>query len=208
MARVEAVTDRAPDDDTLFHDIAQIAARGEVSADTIKPETRLFSDLGLDGDDAGAVIGAFVDRFNPDMTDFHWLRYFGDEGFDPLQPVLAAIVATVSSSFRGKWRAAREAEREITIAHLVRVAREKHWIHPDAAERLPPPSAITLGIGLIAFATVSAFAIAGLVILLTLPSRFPDDALIQGLVVIAFVLFPFFTIHSAWSNIERKLASA
>lgn len=105
------------------------------SAD-VHPESRLFTDLGMDGDDASEFLQAFSQRFDIDWTGFHWLRYFGDEGIDVFAPVFSVVAQSLSANFRQRWKAAREAEREITVAHLARVAEAKRWIEPpDAARR-------------------------------------------------------------------------
>jgi acyl carrier protein len=50
----------------------------------IKPESRLFQDLGTDGQDADELMAAFRDQFGVDFTNFVFERHFGPEwSFNP-----------------------------------------------------------------------------------------------------------------------------
>ncbi len=54
-------------------------------------QTTLNYELGVDGDDADEVMGAFFERFQIAPGDYDWARYFGEEGFNPFS-VLVAIL--------------------------------------------------------------------------------------------------------------------
>ncbi len=47
--------------------------------DKIKPESRFFHDLGVDGIDGEDLLAAFHDEFNIDCCDFVFDRHFGPE---------------------------------------------------------------------------------------------------------------------------------
>jgi len=50
----------------------------------LKPETRLFQDLGVDGMDADNLLAKFRDEFNVDFTNFVFDKHFGPEaGWNP-----------------------------------------------------------------------------------------------------------------------------
>lgn len=104
--------------------------------DRLTPQTRLARDLGLDGDEAGEFMDAFATKFDVDMEGFYWLRYFGDEGWNMLTPATTLVARALSPAFRRRWRAAQEAEREITLAHLTEVVEAGRWVHPGT-EHLP-----------------------------------------------------------------------
>ena len=50
-----------------------------IAPDKLTRSTRLFHDLGIDGDDAVELIESFSDRFSVDIADFEFSRYFGEE---------------------------------------------------------------------------------------------------------------------------------
>jgi LPS sulfotransferase NodH len=50
---------------------------------TLTRQTRLNYDLGVDGDDADAVMNAFFIQFEVAHGDYDWVRYFGMEGLNP-----------------------------------------------------------------------------------------------------------------------------
>ncbi|HRO04831.1 MAG TPA: DUF1493 family protein, partial [Terricaulis sp.] len=167
------------------------------------------SDLGLDGDPAGAFMQAFKERFAVDMESFIWLRYFGDEGWDMLKPLIVAL-ARLDAGFDQRWRAALAEEREITLSHLVDVAQAKSWIHPGPAHaplRKPSRLAALLvsaaAIGVAVFAVLYAVAVYGLAI-----GALGEVSWVTAAALIAAAAFPTLLIRSAWSNIQRKLASA
>jgi hypothetical protein len=50
-----------------------------VSSSRLRPNTRLFHDLGVDGDDGPEFIDAFARRFGVDLTGFDPSLHFGPE---------------------------------------------------------------------------------------------------------------------------------
>lgn len=54
-------------------------------------QTTLNYDLGVDGDDADEVMSTFFERFQIEPGDYHWARYFGEEGFNPFSVLLALL---------------------------------------------------------------------------------------------------------------------
>lgn len=50
----------------------------------LEPETTLFGDLGVDGDDARDLLRAFARTFDVDLGAVPFHRHFGPEGFTPL----------------------------------------------------------------------------------------------------------------------------
>ena len=53
-----------------------------VKRETLTPETSLFDDLGVDGDDFFELADAFAHRFNVDMSGYRWFFHHGEEGFN------------------------------------------------------------------------------------------------------------------------------
>lgn len=56
-----------------------VAARSGQRLELIKSDSRLFHDLGIDGDDAEELLVAFGERFNLPINDFPFAQYFGSE---------------------------------------------------------------------------------------------------------------------------------
>lgn len=54
-----------------------------IEAPKISRASRLLEDLGVDGDDAVELLGAFERRFSPDLDSLgrNWSRHFGPEGW-------------------------------------------------------------------------------------------------------------------------------
>lgn len=178
--------------------------------DKLTPETSLHGDLGLDGDTAAGFMAAFTNKFGVDMGGFYWLRYFSDEGFDPLAPVLIAAARRASPQFNRRFRAALAEEREITLGHLAEIAEAKRWAHPGpvhALARKPRPLAgffVVLGaLGVLTFCGVGAIALYGLVV-----GAWGEINLASAAAVVAAAALPIFWLWSSCRNIQRKLASA
>jgi acyl carrier protein len=193
----------------LFGEIAALAAKhGETSADTITPQTRLAGDLGLDGDDAHEFVAAFSEHYGVDFDGFVWLRYFGDEGWDFLRPTLVAAAKALSPAFARRWRAAQDAEREVTIAHLVEVAQAKRWRHPGPEHAVARrPSAFATLLGAAMSLPILALGAFGLIALYGLATGAVAARLLQGAVVVLMAAMPFYFGWVSWRNIQRKLAS-
>ncbi len=200
--------------DDLLPDILALARRF-AEKDSVGPDSRLFSDLGLDGDDAYEFMVAFAAKYKVDLSEFHWLHYFGDEGIDPFKPVVETIARLVNPSIRRRWRAASEAEREITIEHLARVAAEGRWIEP-ATRRVAakfnafgflffgiivPPAVLMLFVWPLMLAWILADAISS--------GNFSIIAEEPGFVggLGLATLFMTLLLWASWRNLQRKLAS-
>lgn len=95
--------------------------------DRIGPRSRLFGDLGVDGDDARELMAAFASRFNVGLLAFEFGRHFGNEGIWPHQyPIMI-------------WRAFRRLRGcdpheiagfdPITVEDLVRAVEAGRWNH-------------------------------------------------------------------------------
>jgi hypothetical protein len=193
-----------------FAEIAALAKRRAVAAvDEIHASTRLLSDLGLDGNDADPFIEEFAKTYDVDMTSFQWLRYFGDEGFDLLSPALVMTARFFSPAFARKWDAAREAEREITIAHLVHVAETRAWSHPGAEDRVQSDYTIMNIISvLMALALVLLVATGALACYGYLTGEIGSVNILTLAGLLGMALFPVMLAISSWRNIQRKLATA
>jgi len=195
--------------DDVLAEIIELA-RCQTGATTITANTRLYSDLGMTGDDAQEFMTAFAVKYDVDMSEFVWLRYFDDEGSDMMAPAIALITSVLSPSFAVRWQAARDAEREITIAHLVEVAHERAWRDPgDAFESKRNPNVLTLIFSALAV-VVSAFFMLGSAIVLyaLLAGELGETNLLVAFGVIATgLVFPGLA-YASWRNIQRKLASA
>ena len=85
--------------------IAQYCA---IAPESIKPDSTLFADLGIAGDDGVEFILEFSRRFGVDICGMNVGEYFGDEGF--------------SLAF---WRSRRLVP--IAVEELVAAARSKRW---------------------------------------------------------------------------------
>lgn len=197
----------------ILAEIIVLAVRHSETAN-VNGESRLAADLQLDGDDASEFLDAFSERFDIDWTGFHWLRYFGDEGFDPLQPTLAVAASILSPNFRRRWRRARNEEREITISHLCRVAEAGHWIE-SPLRRTRDKNNLKSTLAQIVLTALAALAVIVSAATLTL-FGFVSFAIVRGdkvpssfaAILTALAATKALLLWSSWNNINRKLASA
>ena len=144
--------------DALLAEIIDQAKR-HTGAKTVTAETRLYADLGMTGDDAERFLQAFAANYDIDMSALEWQRYFENEPTmaDMLMPALVFGASVLSPTFAVRWQSAREAEREITIAHLAEVASTKVWREPDAGfRRAPKSNALTLIFSALALLTMGS----------------------------------------------------
>lgn len=100
----------------LLHDFTGVAPA------RIHGDTTLQEDLGLEGDDAGDLMAAYAERFNVDLRDFEFERYFDVEGaFNPIRFLVLRLFRPgrlrrppirvsqlVAAAEAGRWRDARE----------------------------------------------------------------------------------------------------
>ena len=196
-------------DEAVLAEIIELA-RSQAGAKTITANTRLYADLGMTGDDAQEFMTAFAVKYDVDMGEFVWLRYFDDEGSDMMARAIALAASILSPSFAVRWQAAYDAEREITIAHLAKVAGERKWREPsDAFKRKPDPRVLTLIFSVLSV-LVSAFFVFGSAVVLyaLLAGDLGNNNLLVVFGVIATgLVFPWLA-YASWRNIQRKLASA
>jgi acyl carrier protein len=62
-----------------------LAAELGIKANRIRADTRLFHDLGCDGDDAVELVEHFTRTFDVTLTNFSFARHFGSEAaYNPL----------------------------------------------------------------------------------------------------------------------------
>lgn len=179
-------------------------------ATEVSENSRLYADLGLTGDDARAFIETFAAKYDIDMGALVWLRYFDDEGSDMMGPALALAASVLSPHFAVRWQAARDAEREITIAHLVDVAQLGAWRDPgDASKRVRGPMVLTLIFSTLSVLVSAFFVLGSAAVLYTLlAGNLGQKSLVVTLGVIATgLVFPALA-YASWRAIERKLASA
>lgn len=198
-------------DDTLLAEIIELA-KAHTGAKAVGSDTRLYADLGMTGDDAQAFMLAFAVKYDVDLGDLIWLRYFDDESSmaDLLEPALAMTASLISPSFAARWDAAQDAEREVTIAHLADVARAKAWRHPgDAFKRPPVQSPMMLAFSAISALAMAFFVAAGGVVAFTLiTGEIGQQNPLPLIGVIAMSVVPIFFAYTSWRAVERKLASA
>lgn len=187
--------------------------KSHTGAKTVMAETRLYADLGMTGDDAERFLQAFAIRYDVDMGSLEWQRYFENEPTmaDMLMPALALGASLLSPAFAVRWQSAREAEREITIAHLAEVASTKVWREPDAAfRRAPKSNGLTLIFSALALLTMAFFAAIGVAVISAFLSGGLGERRVLVLIGIATtgVLLPIYLCYASWRQIQRKLASA
>lgn len=68
---------------TIEAEVIELVARhGGLSPEKVSTTSRLFHDLGFDGDDAVELFEAFQERFDVELTPLyeHWSSHFGPEG--------------------------------------------------------------------------------------------------------------------------------
>ncbi len=195
--------------DALLAEIMETAAH--YSGGAVTADTRLYSDLGMTGDDAAAFIAAFANKYAVEMSGFVWLRYFDDEGADMMGPAIVLGASVLSPAFAVRWQAARDAEREITMAHLAEVARARVWHDPDETfRRKPKLSPLTLAFSAAALLAMAFFFVTGVIVTHGLLTGAMGDTRVVTLIGVAAVgvLLPAFLAFASWRQIQRKLASA
>jgi acyl carrier protein len=83
-----------------------------IRASKISLNSRLFHDLGIDGEDAMDLIAAFSKSFGVDVSNFQYSEYFGDEGFCLLSE-LAELVKMILN------RRTTADKKELTVEMLI-----------------------------------------------------------------------------------------
>ncbi len=95
--------------------ISFVAEERAESAERVSLTTRLFEDLGLDGDDAVEFFEKYQGEFDVDLSSMEWDRHFGPEGCNPF--ALLFVVLGMGS----------KNQRPVTVQHLVDFARAGRW---------------------------------------------------------------------------------
>jgi acyl carrier protein len=113
--------------------------RGLVSGQTGVPEseitleTRLYEDLGMDGDDGDEFLAAFADEFGLDIGGVAPLNYFNDESALSEYSMMIPAIAVVSRRFRAHARRCVRGVRALSVRNLVASAQARRWIRPQVA---------------------------------------------------------------------------
>lgn len=94
-------------------------------------ETRLFADLGVDGDDGHELLDSFAARFSVDMTGTDSFCYFDDEPPKVMFSELTWLIALLNDRFRAYVDQCLSARKEITIGDLYVSARLRRWDFPE-----------------------------------------------------------------------------
>jgi acyl carrier protein len=94
---------------------AAIADEVRCPLSQLSPQTDLFQDLGVDGDDAHDLLLRLSQEFEINLENLQFDRHFGPEGTN--------LFAVLLPSF---WRWRRE-RLPVTIADLVEAARTHNW---------------------------------------------------------------------------------
>lgn len=93
-----------------------------IPKERLTPETTLFGDLGVDGDDGSELLRDFGREFSVDMAGCDLRRHFGPEGLPLWAPLYWLILA-----FREGTPEQRARLEPITIADLARRAAAGRW---------------------------------------------------------------------------------
>lgn len=199
-------------DDKVLAEIIELA-RNQTGAKTITANTRLYADLGMTGDDAQEFMTAFAVKYDVDMESLVWLRYFENESSmtDMLEPTMAMVISILNPSFALRWQAAEDAEREITVGHLVEIARERKWRDPsEAFQRQQKMSVVGLIFSAAATLVSAFFLLLGVMVIYGLLAGQLGDQKVLTLVGVAAVtiFFPLYAAYATWRQISAKLASA
>jgi acyl carrier protein len=112
---------------------ALVSGQSGVPASEITLETRLFEDLGMDGDDGAEFLAAFGDEFGVDIRGLAPNNYFNDESSFTGYSLMIPVIAFLSPAFRARVERASRGLRALSVRDLVASARARRWIVPPAA---------------------------------------------------------------------------
>ncbi|MBX3430624.1 MAG: DUF1493 family protein [Hyphomonadaceae bacterium] len=198
-------------DDIPLGEIIDLA-KNRTGRQQVTPDTRLYADLGMTGEDAREFLLALAAKYDIDLERLIWLRYFDDEPSisDLMEPAITLGASVLSPDFAIRWQAARKVEREITIAHLADVARAKVWTDPgDAFRRARGYSPLVIALSAASVLLMAFFVLLGAIVAYAIITGQLGEVNVVALVgVIAVSVLPFFFAFTSWRSIERKLASA
>ncbi|MBM3116141.1 acyl carrier protein [Jeongeupia naejangsanensis] len=107
---------------------AFIATFTGCTRESVQPESTLFGDLGIDGDDAVEFFESFSKKFEIDITGFNFQHHFGTEGSGAL-----AAFNWIKMLFRTGSPEDKACIEAITIENLVLAAERKTWRNLDSS---------------------------------------------------------------------------
>lgn len=81
--------------------------------------SRLFEDLGLEGDDALEFMDSYFEKFKVDSADFQFGDYFGPEGFD----LIGLLINLIFDFLRGN----SQSLKPLRISDLINSAQQGMW---------------------------------------------------------------------------------
>ncbi|MCH7569643.1 MAG: DUF1493 family protein, partial [Deltaproteobacteria bacterium] len=110
-----------------------VSGQSGVPETEITLETRLFEDLGMDGDDGAELLAAFGDEFGVDIRGLAPNNYFNDETTFTGYSLMIPVIAFLSPAFRAWVERASRGLRALSVRDLVASARARCWIAPQAA---------------------------------------------------------------------------
>ena len=109
--------------DSLFEQVARFVAEFTRSSKRLDPNTTLFGDLGVDGDDGSELLAEFSGKFNVDMHNCKVDQHFGPEEFSLWAPIYWFILV-----FRDGTPEQNARLKPIRISDLVNSAKSGRWI--------------------------------------------------------------------------------
>ncbi len=105
--------------ENVEHDVFKfLSIAFAVELDTIKPDSDIVNDWGIEGDEAFEILETFSEQFNVDMSDFDFNKYFF-----PKEKNFSAFLAMWWRVLSGK----RSREKQLLVQDLVRAAKNKKW---------------------------------------------------------------------------------
>lgn len=120
--------------------VALVAEFTGCPVERIKPQTTLFGDLGIDGDDGDEILTVFMKRFEVDMSSCRPV-HFGPEGFPPWTPLYWLVLLWRARVEKQSTPESRARLVPITIQDLFDSAKAKRWtISYDPNGYRPPPA--------------------------------------------------------------------
>ncbi len=110
-----------------------VSGQSGVPEAEITLETRLFEDLGMDGDDGADLLAAFGDEFGVDIRGLAPNNYFNDETTFTGYSLMIPVITFLSPTFRAWVERASRGLRALSVRDLVASARARRWITPQVA---------------------------------------------------------------------------
>lgn len=104
-----------------------IARELSVPLQRLEPDTTLFGDLGVAGDDGVDLMESFSREFAVDIDAFEAGRHFGPEGFSPI-----AFVHWILDLLTPGTPEERAGLVPITVRDLVQAALQQRWTGPGS----------------------------------------------------------------------------